>query len=196
MNLLRRCFVLLALALTAAALSSSASAAPIVYPGGCFYDYNQYPYVWVKAPNGNVINGSTVTVTQGAYIYFTGIVAKRTRASFDLINEATGQVVYTHITQPARKNCVIHHEPEAFSTGNLAPGRYKARATFWSYCYPVVDQYLGTLVVNAYVRPPCDPDPSDLIECRSMGGWWDWIRCYCVVRDPYPYPYPYPYPSY
>ena len=46
--------------------------------------------------------------------------------------DVNGQLVKTHATQRARDNCVIHHEPEAISTWDLAPGYYYIYASYWS----------------------------------------------------------------
>lgn len=49
---------------------------------------------------------------------------------FDFADPVTGQIVARHVTQPSRLNCVVHHEPEAFSTWNLPPGRIDVYATY------------------------------------------------------------------
>lgn len=175
------------LALLVGAPASAQSFAPITYPSGCWSRCNGSPNTWVRTNNGYgfVDGGNTATVTQGEAIWFSGTVPKRTRASFALINEATGQVAYTHTTNPSRDNCVIHHEPEYFNTGWLAPGRYRVVSTYWSYCYPVVDEFLGTLVVQAYVPPVCDPPQWELDNCSWPGGFWNWSSCQCeYVYDP------------
>ncbi|WP_283137172.1 hypothetical protein [Rhizohabitans arisaemae] len=63
-----------------------------------------------QAPGGtlylNSANGYTMKLTH------TGDVRPRTRAVFDYIDPATGNLVDRHITNPSRSNGVIHHEPE------------------------------------------------------------------------------------
>jgi hypothetical protein len=86
------------------------------------YECEQVPHVWVSFSND---------VTRGTTLYPTGVVVEDTKASFGFYNPA-GQLVKTHVTNPARDNCVIHHEPEAFSTSDLAPGYYFVYASYWS----------------------------------------------------------------
>lgn len=82
--------------------------------GGYWYSCNQITHpIW----------GFSNDVVAGTYIYFSGIVIPGTRMNWGVYNQY-GQRVATHLTQPARSNCVVHHEPEAFNTGQLAPGYY------------------------------------------------------------------------
>jgi len=99
------------------------------YVSGCA----QFPYVWVAPTSGNASNGVTITrVAQGSTIYFTGIVDRDTKVNFHVYN-AAGQLVMTHLTQPAHDNCVVYHEPEARSTWGLPRGDYYVFASYWSY---------------------------------------------------------------
>lgn len=87
-----------------------------------WYSCRQLPHVWVGPSND---------VAQGTTVYPTGVVVPGTRASFGFYN-AAGQLVASHVTRPARGNCVIHHEPEAMSTAGLTPGYYYVYASYWS----------------------------------------------------------------
>jgi hypothetical protein len=87
-----------------------------------WYSCRQLAHVWV---------GPSDDVTQGTTLYPTGVVVPGTKASFAFYNPA-GQLVASHITKPARDNCVIHHEPEAMSTAGLTPGYYFVYASYWS----------------------------------------------------------------
>jgi hypothetical protein len=49
---------------------------------------------------------------------------------FEFVNPDTGQLVRRHITNPSRRNCVVHHEPEAIDTRNLPTGRLDVYATY------------------------------------------------------------------
>lgn len=88
-------------------------------------DCLQNPHVWV---------GFSLDVPQGTVLYPTGVVVPGSRARFHFYN-ASGQLVKVHITQPARDNCVIHHEPEAMSTWDMPPGYYYILASFWTLPY-------------------------------------------------------------
>lgn len=87
-----------------------------------WYSCEQLAHVWVAFSND---------VTRGTTLYPTGVVVPGTRASFGIYN-AAGQLMKSHVTNPARDNCVIHHEPEAMSTSDLAPGYYFVYASYWS----------------------------------------------------------------
>ena len=70
-------------------------------------------------------------VVQGTTLYVAGVVVKGAYSNV-YFYDASGNLVKTHATQRARDNCVIHHEPEAFSTWDLAPGYYYVYASYWS----------------------------------------------------------------
>jgi hypothetical protein len=88
-------------------------------------DCLQNPHAWV-AFNLDVVQGTT--------LYPTGVVVPHSRANFYFYNSA-GQLVKTHLTQPAHDNCVIYHEPEAMSTWDMPPGYYYIYASFWTLPY-------------------------------------------------------------
>lgn len=86
-------------------------------------------------------------VVQNAVVYPTGVVRRHTRATFHVLNPA-GQAVWTHTTQPARSNCVIHHEPEA-RVLNLPPGEYTLRTSYLAWENDAWVTRDGTLTVIA-----------------------------------------------
>jgi hypothetical protein len=110
-----------------------------VTAGGGSTTCEQYSHAWVH-PGGYV--------TQGQFVYPTGVVRRDTRASFTF-RDAAGTVVATHLTQPARSNCVIHHEPEAMSTWALPVGPISVTATYveWESDHQVTVQVGGFHVV-------------------------------------------------
>lgn len=69
-------------------------------------------------------------MTRGTTLYPSGVVPAGSRIHFGFFTPA-GQLVKTHLTQPARANCVVHHEPEAMSTADLVPGYYFVYASYW-----------------------------------------------------------------
>lgn len=87
----------------------------------------QNPHVWVAFSND---------VAQGTVLYPNGVVVKNTKAKFYFYNSA-GQLAKIWLTQPARDNCVIHYEPEAMSTWDMAPGYYYIYANFFTLPYPI-----------------------------------------------------------
>ena len=94
----------------------------------------QIPHVSISFSN-DVVRGTT--------LYFRGVVVPKSVANFAIYNQS-GQLVKSHITQGARDNCVIHHEPEAFSTWGFAPGYYYVYASYWSLSWtPPFDNFSG-----------------------------------------------------
>lgn len=93
----------------------------------------QNPHVWVAF---------SLDVPQGTTLYPTGVVVPNSRARFHFYN-AAGQLVKVHVTQPARENCVIHHEPEAMSTWDMAPGYYFIVASYWTVPFYNPPVYTG-----------------------------------------------------
>jgi len=93
---------------------------PLYMIGFNWYSCNQLPHVWVAFSND---------VVQGTILYGTGVVAPGSRVNFGFYNPF-GQLIKTHLTQPARSNCVVHHEPEVISTSDLAPGYYFVYASY------------------------------------------------------------------
>ncbi|HEX8362371.1 MAG TPA: hypothetical protein VF613_19790 [Longimicrobium sp.] len=75
--------------------------------------------------------GSTFNndITVGTTIYVSGIVVPGTQMNWGIYDRFGNQVM-THLTQPARSNCVVHHEPEAISTSSMAPGYYYLYASY------------------------------------------------------------------
>lgn len=70
-------------------------------------------------------------VPQGTTLYVGGVVVRGAYSNI-YFYDVNGNLVKTKYTQRARDNCVIHHEPEAFSTWDLAPGYYYVYASYWS----------------------------------------------------------------
>jgi hypothetical protein len=68
-------------------------------------------------------------ITRGTTIYVSGIVIPGTFMYWVIYNQY-GQRVVFHQTQPARSNCVVHHEDEAISTSNWAPGYYYVHTVY------------------------------------------------------------------
>lgn len=120
-----------------------------VTAGGGATTCNQYSHAWVA--------GGPV-VYQGATVYLTGVVHRDTRITFDFYDNG-GNWITRHVTQPARSNCVVHHEPEWFNTARLPIGTIRVNATYleWETDMTTVKQ-VGMLVV---VEPPPPPPPPD-----------------------------------
>ena len=121
--------------------------------GGGTTTCNQPTHAWVYGGP---------TVTQGAIVYLTGVVHRYSPITFNFY-DADGNWVTQHVTQPARDNCVVHHEPEWFNTARLPIGTVRVDATFLEW---ETDQWttrqVGTLtVLQAPPPPPPDDDPPD-----------------------------------
>ncbi len=69
-------------------------------------------------------------VFQGTPLYPSGVVNAGSRINFGFYDVA-GNLVKLHLTQPARSNCVVHHEPEVIYNWDLAPGYYYVYASYW-----------------------------------------------------------------
>jgi hypothetical protein len=122
--------------------------------GGTWYECGQVTHVFWSL-------GSTWSedITRGTTLYVTGVVVPRTRINWGFYN-AAGQRVKTHLTQPARDNCVVHHEPEAVSTWDLTPGYYYLYASYngleyyygvessFGYAMGYVGKYVGVLRIR------------------------------------------------
>jgi hypothetical protein len=134
---------------------------------------NQTSHAWVY--------GAQYPITAGAYIYPTGVVRKNTSIYFNFVPQAGGPS-YQHTTQPARDNCVVHHEPEARSTAWWTPGRYDIYATYTEWeTDGVVTRNVGVLDLLSPPPPPtCDPNAEQ--DCNSMGGPYQWDSTNCVCR--------------
>ncbi len=127
-----------------------------------------YTTTWIRT--GSPYNNEMV---HGQIIWFTGIVLPGTTAAFTVRDEQ-GNVRMTHVTQRARSNCVIHHEPEARTTYELTPGVYNVYSSFylpvnryaWQY---VADRHVQTITVRE--APPPPPDPVEPVEpCFFRGA--------------------------
>lgn len=66
----------------------------------------------------------------GQTVYPTGVVHKYTSITFEFVTPGNGRIVASHTTQPARSNCVVHHEPEAFSVSRLPVGQVDVYARY------------------------------------------------------------------
>jgi hypothetical protein len=103
------------------------------------------------------VHGSA-TVTQGTYLYLAGRTHRSTRALFEF-RDASGNLVANHITGKSRDNCIIHHEPEAFSTWNLPVGTYQVAAWYYSWEGDGTGRFdHATGQPVAYGAPRFDPD--------------------------------------
>lgn len=109
---------------------------------------NQVAHVWV---------GGGSDVTRGTTLYGAGIAVPNSRVHFGFYN-AAGTLVKTHLSQEVRSNCVLHHEPEAISTWDLAPGYYYIYASYWGlspYINPIFFDFSGyaTYRQGSYISP-------------------------------------------
>jgi hypothetical protein len=103
--------------------------------------------------------GFSNDVTQGTPIYVTGVVVPSSRMNWGIYNQS-GQLVKTHLTQPAHSNCVVYHEPEAVATYDMAPGYYYLYASYmglsnfppfessFGYILGIQGKYIGALRVR------------------------------------------------
>lgn len=134
---------------------------------------NQSSHAWVY--------GAQYPVTAGAIIYPTGVVRKNTSVHFNFVPQAGGGT-YQHTTQPARDNCVVHHEPEARSTAYWNPGVYDIYATYTEWeTDGVVTRHVGLLNLQAPPPPPtCDPYAEQ--ACYDQGWPYQWDGGACVCR--------------
>jgi hypothetical protein len=82
----------------------------------------QVPHVYLAFSND---------VTPGTPLYAAGVVVAGSRINFGFYTPM-GQLVMTHLTQPAHSNCVVYHEPEVVNTAALAPGYYFVYASYWT----------------------------------------------------------------
>jgi hypothetical protein len=117
--------------------------------GGGTTTCNQPTHAWVYGGP---------TVTQGAIVYLTGVVHKYSRITFNFY-DPNGNWITQHLTQPARDNCVVHHEPEWFSTSRLPIGTVRVDATFleWETDQWMTRQVATLTVLEAPPPPPDDP---------------------------------------
>ncbi len=131
----------------------------------------QPTHAYVYSPGGT-------TLQRGAIVYPTGVVRRYTPILFRFYDEAGNQVA-AHQTQPARSNCVVHHEPEAFSTWSLPYGTIHSTATYTRWeTDEVVTVPSTTLQILAPPPPPvCNPD--DEASCWASGGSWNAADCTC-----------------
>ena len=118
------------------------------YNHGRWQSCNQVAHVWVAG-------GSDVT--RGTTLYGAGVAVPNSRVHFGFYNPA-GTLVKTHLSQEVRSNCVLHHEPEAISTWDLAPGYYYIYASYWGlspYLDPNYFDFSGyaTSRQGSYISP-------------------------------------------
>jgi len=109
---------------------------------------NQVAHVWV---------GGGSDVTRGTTLYGAGVSVPTSRVHFGFY-DAAGTLVKTHVSQEVRSNCVLHHEPEAISTWDLAPGYYYIYASYWGLSPTLNPIYFdlygyGTYRQGAYISP-------------------------------------------
>lgn len=112
-----------------------------------------------QASHARVYGGPTVY--QGTTVYLTGVVRRYSRITFNFY-DSSGNWITQHITQPARDNCVVHHEPEWFSTWRLPVGSIRVDATYLEW---ETDQWLtrqvATLTILETPPPPPPPPPGE-----------------------------------
>lgn len=106
-----------------------------------------------QASHARVYGG--LTVYQGTTVYLTGVVRRYSRITFNFY-DSSGSWITQHITQPARENCVVHHEPEWFSTWRLPVGSIRVDATFLEW---ETDQWLTRQVATMNILEPLPPPP-------------------------------------
>ncbi|MFP2928896.1 hypothetical protein ACLESO_27590 [Pyxidicoccus sp. 3LG] len=82
--------------------------------------------------------------TASSTLYFTGIVAPSTKATFHFYN-ANGQLVRSHETHHSHDNCVIQQET---TTVGLPTGTYYVYASFW---------FIGTHLIGGWYMNPGNP---------------------------------------
>jgi hypothetical protein len=111
-----------------------------------------HPYVYTGTASS--------TFTRGAIIYPTGVVKRGTRVQF-YFYDAGGALIATHLTAPARSNCVINHEPEAMSTVSFPLGAVSVVATYteWETDQTVTRPVVTLNVVSGggHGPEPCEP---------------------------------------
>lgn len=124
---------------------------PLIYGGFNWQTQTCNQVAHVKIAFGN-------DVPRGTTLYVGGVVVKGSYSNV-YFYDVNGQLVKTHATQRARDNCVIHHEPEAIGTWDLAPGYYYVYASYWSltsygyestYGYPtgIVGRKIATIRIR------------------------------------------------
>lgn len=107
---------------------------------------------------GGVATFGSTTLQQGATVYLTGVVKRYTPILFQFY-DASGNWITSHQTQPARSNCVVHHEPEWFSTWRLPAGAVRVTATYVEW---ETDQWVTKDVARLTITAPAaPPDPGD-----------------------------------
>jgi hypothetical protein len=101
--------------------------------------------------------GGYAEVPQGGILELSGRAHRGTRILFEFV-DSEGKTVANHLTGKARDNCVIHQEPEAFSTSVLPVGLYTVKAHFyaWEYSGQQVDESYDPPRVVAYGKPVSD----------------------------------------
>lgn len=108
-----------------------------------------------QGSHARVHGGSTVY--QGTTVYLTGVVRRQSRITFNFY-DANNNWITQHVTQPARDNCVVHHEPEWFSTWRLPIGTVRVDATYLEW---ETDQWMTRQVATLTVLQPPPPPPGE-----------------------------------
>jgi hypothetical protein len=103
-----------------------------IVPGGA--GYGLYSCGQITHPVWGLYSGWSQDITRGTTIYFSGVVVPYSRVNWGIYDQY-GNQVKTHLTQPSRENCVVHHEPEGVSTWDLAPGYYYLYASYTGLQY-------------------------------------------------------------
>jgi len=132
---------------------------PPYYTAPNLYTYFQYNHAGWQSCNqvAHVWVGGGSDVPRGTTLYGAGVAVPDSRVVFGFY-DAAGTLVKTHLSQEVRSNCVLHHEPEAISTSDLAPGYYYIYATFWGlspYLTPIYFDLSGYAIdrQGAYISP-------------------------------------------
>ncbi|HEU4454340.1 MAG TPA: hypothetical protein VFR81_14830 [Longimicrobium sp.] len=124
------------------------SATPMFNPSGV-YSCGQVTHPFWGLGNGTWSND----ITRGTTLYVSGIVVPGTQMGWGIYN-TSGYLVKGHGTQPARSNCVVHHESEALSTWDLEPGYYHVFAAYYGVTNGGVESSSGTAQhYSRYVGP-------------------------------------------
>ncbi len=140
--------------------------------------YSQGTTTCGQASHAYVYSPGGTTLQRGATVYPIGVVRRSTPILFRFYDSAGNQVA-THQTQPARSNCVVHHEPEAFSTWSLPYGTIHTTATYtqWETDEVVTVPSSSFEILTPPPPPVCDPDAE--AACWAAGGSWDASNCTC-----------------
>jgi hypothetical protein len=130
--------------------------------------------------SGAWVRTDSTTVRQGTIVHLTGVVRAFSRIRFEF-RDGAGNLVADHVTDFARSNCVVHHEPEWFDTRRLPVGTIHVTATYARWEDDgLVSGEVGVLAVLPEFDPPPAPEPTPEPE---------------PVPEPVPAPEPAPEPE-